>query len=204
MDDCRFPYLARFLEKNAQACKDPETEVSSVLSGPWGDLFPPQIPLQPSADSINCEFLPETKNKRRGPTDNTSKKDNLLTISISSTHSSEESLERAVCPNARDRGLYYPAGLRYRGDKTDTTRSLKVSPVLANHVEGSLKEELTYLPEHSVLSVCRTCQHFLPSHLNPRQGFGRCKIAENSGRPGAYPGKPACKCFVKKLGQPVG
>jgi len=42
---------------------------------------------------------------------------------------------------------------------------------------------------------CGVCAHFLPSRLNPYQGFGRCAQAHLSKRPGAYPGMKACEHF---------
>jgi hypothetical protein len=44
-------------------------------------------------------------------------------------------------------------------------------------------------------SLCGGCGHFIPSRLNPAQGFGRCGLAKLSKRPGAYPGRAACGHF---------
>jgi hypothetical protein len=50
-------------------------------------------------------------------------------------------------------------------------------------------------------STCGGCAHFLPSRLNPAQGFGRCGLVNLSNRPGAYPGKAACKHFEAPVGE---
>lgn len=49
--------------------------------------------------------------------------------------------------------------------------------------------------------TCGGCAHFLPSRLNPAQGFGRCALAHLSKRPGAYPGKAACPRFEAPVGE---
>jgi hypothetical protein len=48
--------------------------------------------------------------------------------------------------------------------------------------------------------TCGGCGHFLPSRLNPKQGFGQCVLAHLSKRPGAYPGKTACPHFEATVG----
>jgi hypothetical protein len=49
--------------------------------------------------------------------------------------------------------------------------------------------------------TCGGCAHFIPSRLNPAQGFGRCGLANLSKRPGAYPGRTACSHFEAPVGE---
>jgi hypothetical protein len=51
------------------------------------------------------------------------------------------------------------------------------------------------------IHICGGCSHFLPSRLNPAQGFGRCALGRLSKRPGAYPGKAACNHFESPVGE---
>jgi ribosomal protein S27AE len=48
---------------------------------------------------------------------------------------------------------------------------------------------------------CGKCGHFLPSRLNPSQGFGRCALERFSKRPGAYPDRTACPHFEVAVGE---
>jgi len=50
------------------------------------------------------------------------------------------------------------------------------------------------------MNICGECGHFLPSRLNPPQGFGRCALERLSKRPGAYPGRTACLHFEGVVG----
>jgi len=49
--------------------------------------------------------------------------------------------------------------------------------------------------------TCGGCAHFIPSRLNPAQGFGRCALVHLSKRPGAFPGKVACPRFEPPVGE---
>jgi hypothetical protein len=56
-------------------------------------------------------------------------------------------------------------------------------------------------PEGKPAQTCGDCTHFLPSRLNPSQGFGKCGLAHLSKRPGAYPGKDACPHLEAAVGE---
>jgi hypothetical protein len=50
------------------------------------------------------------------------------------------------------------------------------------------------------MNICGDCGHFLPSQLNPLQGFGRCALESLSKQPGAYPSRTACHHFEMVVG----
>jgi hypothetical protein len=63
------------------------------------------------------------------------------------------------------------------------------------------RQEVTQGPVHQGQALtCGECAHFLPSRLNPSQGFGCCGLPHLSKRPGAYPGKTACPRFEAPAG----
>jgi hypothetical protein len=53
----------------------------------------------------------------------------------------------------------------------------------------------------SATPTCGDCVHFLCSPINPLRGFGRCAQAGVSGRPGAYPGREACRYFEGRVAE---
>jgi hypothetical protein len=55
-------------------------------------------------------------------------------------------------------------------------------------------------PQRKALT-CGGCAHFIPGRLNPAEGFGRCALSHLSKRPGAFPGKAACRHFEAPAGE---